>query len=395
MSAAQPPPAQVKNALGALKKQRSENRSHRRSLSGGTLDLSPEALAAPMKAMHVGGSRGASPSPASSPSTSPTGTTMTAHEKLKAASKHRRLSNGRASPTPIDLHASGDADAKARDVGDGKSPTSSASGPAFEWLLRRQMEVEMMFRGEKPATWRQCDVVRVRDVVARFAAFFVDLHAAAASLPGASASSNRFGGGGGGGGEPSSSCAPSTLFQELLHRVSGVNAGRSMDEQKREGNVPMHQAKVLDRRHRTNDECAGMDESLGSERVMNLVASVKARSSITLVPIRPRRRGERRSLRTLPLASLRPGSLAFNPDTPRRLSTPPLTDAFRRRPFRFRFLSLKAMRAALKVKMEDPNDVRMAEEAVKGADAFFTKLREHAEAHGLEDVDVLRSLRDA
>ena len=56
---------------------------------------------------------------------------------------------------------------------------------------------------------------------------------------------------------------------------------------------------------------------------------------------------------------------------------------------------MKAMRAALKVKMEDPNDVRMAEEAVKGADAFFTKLREHAEAHGLEDVDVLRSLRDA
>ena len=45
----------------------------------------------------------------------------------------------------------------------------------------------------------------------------------------------------------------------------------------------------------------------------------------TLVPIRPRRRGERRSLRTFPCASLRPGSLAFNPDTPRRLSTPLLT----------------------------------------------------------------------
>ena len=41
---------------------------------------------------------------------------------------------------------------------------------------------------------------------------------------------------------------------------------------------------------------------------------------ITLVPIRPRTRGERRSLRTLlPGVSLRPGSLAFNPDTPRRL----------------------------------------------------------------------------
>ena len=45
----------------------------------------------------------------------------------------------------------------------------------------------------------------------------------------------------------------------------------------------------------------------------------------TLVPVRPRWRGERRSLRTLsPGASLRPGSLAFN-TRPRRLSTPLLT----------------------------------------------------------------------
>jgi len=45
----------------------------------------------------------------------------------------------------------------------------------------------------------------------------------------------------------------------------------------------------------------------------------------TLVPIRPRSRGERRSLRTLlPGVSLRP-PLAFNPDTPLRLSTPLLT----------------------------------------------------------------------
>ena len=42
-----------------------------------------------------------------------------------------------------------------------------------------------------------------------------------------------------------------------------------------------------------------------------------------LVPIRPRRRGERRSLRTFPGVSLRP-RLAFN-TRPRRLSTPPLT----------------------------------------------------------------------
>jgi hypothetical protein len=44
---------------------------------------------------------------------------------------------------------------------------------------------------------------------------------------------------------------------------------------------------------------------------------------LTLVPIRSRRRGERRSLRTLPGASLRP-PLAFNPRH-RRLSTPLLT----------------------------------------------------------------------
>jgi hypothetical protein len=47
---------------------------------------------------------------------------------------------------------------------------------------------------------------------------------------------------------------------------------------------------------------------------------------LTLVPVRPRRRGERRSLRTFPPGvSLRPGSHAFNPVTPRRLSTPLLT----------------------------------------------------------------------
>ena len=48
----------------------------------------------------------------------------------------------------------------------------------------------------------------------------------------------------------------------------------------------------------------------------------------TLVPIRPRWRSERRSLRTLPGVFLRP-PLAFNP-RPRRLSTP--TDAFQLHP---------------------------------------------------------------
>ena len=56
--------------------------------------------------------------------------------------------------------------------------------------------------------------------------------------------------------------------------------------------------------------------------------SSRAGAFYTLVPIRPRSRGERRSLRTFPGVSLR-SSLAFNP-RPRRLSTPP--DAFELNP---------------------------------------------------------------
>ena len=59
-------------------------------------------------------------------------------------------------------------------------------------------------------------------------------------------------------------------------------------------------------------------------------AFMKARSISHWFPYDRVRRGERRSLRTLlPGASLRPGSLAFNP-RPRRLSTP--TDAFQLHP---------------------------------------------------------------
>ena len=64
------------------------------------------------------------------------------------------------------------------------------------------------------------------------------------------------------------------------------------------------------------------------ERYAAVVAQRMARSSITLVPIRPRRRGERRSLRTFAVVSLLT-PLAFNP-RPRRLSTP--TDAFQLHP---------------------------------------------------------------
>ena len=54
--------------------------------------------------------------------------------------------------------------------------------------------------------------------------------------------------------------------------------------------------------------------------LMGLGAYPASGAFYTLVPIRPRRRGERRSLRTFPGVSLRP-HLAFN-TRPRRLSTP-------------------------------------------------------------------------
>ena len=68
----------------------------------------------------------------------------------------------------------------------------------------------------------------------------------------------------------------------------------------------------------------------------------------TLVPIRPRSRCERRSLRTLPGASLRP-PLAFNP-RPRRLSTP--TDAFELHP------AIRLYRTSLSAKERREEDAR-------------------------------------
>ena len=70
---------------------------------------------------------------------------------------------------------------------------------------------------------------------------------------------------------------------------------------------------------------AARDRSLGLDvRLLRVFSG----AFYTLVPIRPRSRGERRSLRTFPGVSLRP-PLAFNP-RPRRLSTPP--DAFELHP---------------------------------------------------------------
>jgi hypothetical protein len=121
------------------------------------------------------------------------------------------------------------------------------------------------------------------------------------------------------------------LFQELLHRVAGFTAGgSSVDEQRRDGDVPMHQAKVLYRASVATDAVLReVDAVLGQERVRELAATVRK------------------------------------------------------------------MRAMLRVKMEDANDVRMAEEAVRGARRFFDTLKVYAEKENKEDVEVLRTLREA
>ena len=72
------------------------------------------------------------------------------------------------------------------------------------------------------------------------------------------------------------------------------------------------------------DERFAAAAALAARHRVDLNLLVDYGTFYTLVPIRPRSRGERRSLRTFAVVSLRPGSLAFNP-RPRRLSTPLLT----------------------------------------------------------------------
>ena len=93
---------------------------------------------------------------------------------------------------------------------------------------------------------------------------------------------------------------------ELAERLDRADTGRS-----RERGIARASVRDGDVLRFERDEDDGVDGE-------------KVRSRFTLVPIRPRRRGERRSLRTfLPGVSLRP-PLAFDPRH-RRLSTPLLT----------------------------------------------------------------------
>ena len=246
-------------------------------------------------------------------SSSPTGSAPGSSEKKKDAETKQRPPDGESERTSASSSPSPSASSPtARDAGGETTADGLDRGAAFEWLLQRQIEVEMTLREKKVSSPK--DLERVRETFATMNALFLDLHAAAAELTAAN----------------KKQCSVAALFQELLHKIAGVNAGLgALEGQRGDGNVPMHQAKVLDRRHRTGEECGDVNLVLGPERVREMV------------------------------------------------------------------LAVRNLRSALRIKVEDANDVRMAEEAVKAGHSFWTKLSAHASQHGAADYAALETLRNA
>ena len=117
-------------------------------------------------------------------------------------------------------------------------------------------------------------------------------------------------------------------------RERNANADADADADADGGGV--RRGEVGERRERSAWSRRGRGRQLYRRRRRQLYrrpgSAVVRRVLLTLVPIRPRWRGERRSLRTFsPGVSLRPSPLAFNPDTPRRLSNS-ASDAFQLHP---------------------------------------------------------------
>jgi aminoacyl tRNA synthase complex-interacting multifunctional protein 1 len=100
---------------------------------------------------------------------------------------------------------------------------------------------------------------------------------------------------------------------------------------------------------------------------------------LTLVPIRPRRRGERRSLRTFPPGdSLRPSPLAFDPDTPRRRPFNSASDAFELHPDIIALCGPSTLRELAKISNLELTDEEIEEwtPQVHGIIDWFGKLND-------------------
>ena len=224
-----------------------------------------------------------------------------------------------------------------------ETSTTKESSEDFTWLLTRQLEVEMSLRGKPPAS--QSDVEKTRKLFHDFTVFFETLKQSSAKLSmEASKSVKNYSPPKGGVKERTGflvppdninshlACEPSHLFQELLHRVAGFGINSGQS----------------------------IDEQTGQKNVPMHQAKVLYRKEVFENDV------------------LTKCDEVLGEDTVRELTE-----------------MVKQMRLILKVKIEDANDVRMAEEAVAGAHLFFEKLKVHSIANGKEDFEILKKLREA
>ena len=117
-------------------------------------------------------------------------------------------------------------------------------------------------------------------------------------------------------------------LEESLKQLDKAKRVRRLleDVEDKKANIEKKERELSDHERKKEEaqKRKGIEAEIESDKAKIQVRSIY----LTVVPIRPRRRGERHSLRTFPGVSLRP-HLAFN-SRPRRLSTPP--DAFQLHP---------------------------------------------------------------
>mmetsp|Transcript_47801 Transcript_47801/g.88949 ORF Transcript_47801/g.88949 Transcript_47801/m.88949 type:complete len:400 (+) Transcript_47801:263-1462(+) len=201
---------------------------------------------------------------------------------------NRNLAAGAPMPAPSTARASG-----------------SQAARDEAWLMQRQLEVELSLRKKLASNE---DIKETRRTVETIVKFFDELRRVSDKLQ----------------------LSQGVVFQDLLSRLApGTNV--NFDKQGGSGAVPMHQAKVLDRRVRLEDgevSCR-VQTYLGAQYLEELMQ--------------------------------------------------PLRD----------------LRALVRVKVEDSNDVHMAEDCVRATGCFLTTLNRYSKEKGLTEYTALENLRTA
>jgi len=167
------------------------------------------------------------------------------------------------------------------------------------WLLQRQLEVELSLRKQICSNE---DILQLATSFESFVVFFDELRSLSAS----------------------SHIPTGVIFQEVLSRLPESNL--DFDVQGGVGDIPMHQAKVLDRRPRL-DDAGNIEQQVGAEKLNQFVQPVQG------------------------------------------------------------------LRALVRVKVEDHNDLCMAEEAAKATAQFLAGLSNYATQKGQTAYQALEDLR--